>query len=183
MTDQKIPTETNNDNSSEVSEKKSDQEITSELNRLRQKMCTPTILKPVSSSSITKENLVSFEKYGDGKYEVSSLCMLTSPCKHYVRNTYTDKIYLMNGIDIYDMLHTEGIHDSHFDQYAEVSLQRKHPSQEDERMLKEYEKLEREMLRKREEEKIEIERQKNLGDKYKASSRLERLKAQNNISK
>ena len=89
----------------------------------------------------------------------------------------------MNGIDIYDMLHTEGIHDSHFDQYAEVSLQRKHPSEEDERMLKEYEKLEREMLRKREEEKIEIERQKNLGDKYKASSRLERLKAQNNISK
>lgn len=183
MTDHKTPTDTKKDIVTEDSETKSDQEITLELHRLRQKICTLVPLTPVSSSSITNNQLVSFEKYGDGKYEVSSLCMMTSPCEHYVRNTYTDKIYLMNGIEIYDMLHTEGIHDSHFDEYAEVSLQRKNPSEEDKRMLKEYEKLEREMLIKHEEEKRERERQTQLGQQYKASSRLERLKAQNNISK
>ena len=192
MTEHKLPEENSNDVSGSMTPdissdlsntKTSQQQVIREVQRLRSKLHIPPPPESVSPSCIKIEVLLSFEKYGDGKYEVYNLCMLTSPCKHYVRNTDTDKIYLMNGLDIYDTLHKEGIHDAHFDQYAEASKNRKNPSEEDKRLLKEYEKLELEMQRERQKEKDTIKRQKELGEQYKASSRLEKLKAQNNISK
>ena len=108
---------------------------------------------------LNKKNLI-------GKYEISDLCFQSSPCQHYVKNIETGTAQLMFGDNIYSMLKNDGLTYPHFDCYAEFIRKRDNPTKEE---LDEKQRKERD-----EREKIT--------NTYKASSRLERLKLQNNIN-
>jgi hypothetical protein len=114
-----------------------------------------------------------------GNYEISEMCLLSFPCQHNVRNKVTDTTTRMTGDKIFTMLKTHGLNDSHFDCYEEYIRKRDNPTPEEIA-----EKLEREkkMQLQKEKNKLEYEERVRITNQYKASSRLDRLKAQNNVS-
>jgi len=114
-----------------------------------------------------------------GKYEITDMCFLTYPCQHYVKNIETGTSQLMFGDRIFSMLKNDGLTYPHFDGYAEFIRKRDNPTKEelDEKLFRK-KKMEEQMEKQRK-ERDEIEK---ITNTYKASSRLERLKLQNNIN-
>ena len=113
-----------------------------------------------------------------GDYEISDLCFSSYPCQHYVKNTVTGRTKSMYGHDIYILLKDIGKSDKHFDIYAEYIRKRDHPTPEE---IFERENRERLFQEQAERRRIEREEQERITNQYKASSRLERLKAKNNV--
>ena len=123
-----------------------------------------------------------------GKYDISTRCYLTYPCKHNVKIIHDDdddfeynnnkkKPKLMSGVDIYCMLLKDNITDSHFE-YSDYVRKRDHPSKEE---LEEREILRIKVENMKEEARVRKEEQERVTQKYKASSRLERLRLANNV--
>jgi len=85
----------------------------------------------------------------------------------------------MFATDIYTMLLNDGLSDSHFDHYKEYIRKRDHPTPEE--IAKTQEQVEE---RKKHKLAQDMQNQKTLKltHQFKASSRLDRLKAKNNIS-
>ncbi len=50
-------------------------------------------------------------------FEISSFCMESYPCKHYVENTETGKTTIMDGIAICKLLTDAGLSRPHFNEY------------------------------------------------------------------
>ena len=113
-----------------------------------------------------------------GDYEISDICLLTYPCQHYVKNTITGESSRMMGDKIYTMLKEKGLSDKHFDDYAEYVRKRDNPTPEE---LAERRERERKFQEQRDKQKKEREEQERLTNQYKASSRLEKLKAKHNV--
>ena len=109
-----------------------------------------------------------------GSHQISTLCLESYPCQHGTASG------LETGDRIYQMLKSEGLSHPHFDQYEEHIRRREHPTEEEIVEMR----LNRQRLAESEEryikETAEIERVTNL---FKASTRLERLRQQNNIRK
>lgn len=61
-----------------------------------------------------KELVNSVKDYKVGKYEVSSLCIQTNPCKHYVKDTTTGKTYIMSKSNIFLLCLWSLVHIPHF---------------------------------------------------------------------
>ena len=121
------------------------------------------------------ERFNSFRKVG--KYEISTICLQTYPCKHTIRfeNGETN---IMSAPKIYTLLNAEGLSDKHFDYCAEYIRRRDFPTPEE--------------IKQREEENFKIEEsikirekqyneQQKIVNQFKASSIIEKLKMKNNI--
>ena len=121
---------------------------------------------------LNKKNII-------GKYEISDICLQSYPCQHYVKNIETGTAQLMFGDNIYSMLKNDGLTYPHFDCYVEFIRKRDNPTKEelDEKLFRE-KKMDEQM----EKERKEREEREKITNTYKASSRLERLKLQNNIN-
>ena len=111
--------------------------------------------------------------YTVGKYKISHVCYQTYPCKHNVEH-----IGLISGDKIHCMLKEEGLSHPHFD-YAEFIRKRDYPTDEEIAEKTQAETRIRESQKKYEQEQEERARITNM---YKASSRLDRLKAKHNIT-
>lgn len=114
-----------------------------------------------------------------GKYEISDLCLLSYPCQHYIKNTETGESSRMSGANIFCMLRDDGLSDTHFNDYAEYIRKRDNPTPEE---IAEKETQNRINEERREQQKREKEEKERITNSYKASSRLERLKAKNNVT-
>jgi len=129
---------------------------------------------------LSEEYLSSFESHGDGKYKISPICMLTSPCQHHVLNTETQETALMDGIEIYSLLDQIQAHDEHFDRYAETARNRTGSMTDADRIkLEEYEQLEKQHKQAVEDKRNAYKRNLELGKTTGSSSRLARLRSQN----
>lgn len=123
------------------------------------------------------ESFDSFRKIG--KYEISNVCLHTYPCRHQIKFENGDT-KLMSGDKIYRLFKSEGLSDSHIDSYAEWVRQRDFPSTEEiKKSIDDLLRI-REVSEKRAKEEAE---QRKIINKYKASSRLDKLKSENNIIK
>ena len=114
-----------------------------------------------------------------GKYKISTLCLQTYPCKHYVVDTEKgNDIGTLSGDRIFCMLRDEGISDPYFDEYAEFVRKRENPTPEElaERIAEKQRTLERIARQRKESE--ELTKKTN---QYKASSYLEKLKAKHGV--
>lgn len=114
------------------------------------------------------------ECYTVGKYEISSICLQTYPCKHRVTNTETNETRMYSGDKIYTLLKNDGLSHKHFDQYAEFIRKQYFPTCEEiAQKLASRMEIERqnEIRRKEGEEKQKII------DSTKASSVLSKLKS------
>jgi hypothetical protein len=125
--------------------------------------------------SMVMERFNTFRKVG--KYEISTICLQSYPCKHYIRFENGETM-MMSGAKIYGLLNAEGLSDKHFDCYAEYIRRRDFPTPEE--------------IKQREEENLKIEQsikirekecneQQKIVNQFKASSRIEKLKMKNNI--
>ena len=61
-----------------------------------------------------KELVTSLKRYKVGKYEVSSVCIESNPCRHYVTDTSTGKRYIMSRINIFLLCIWSCTHIAHF---------------------------------------------------------------------
>lgn len=113
-----------------------------------------------------------------GNYEIYDLCLETYPCKHSVKNTVTGEMSIMSGAEIFILLKDMEKSDEHFDIYAEYIRKRDHPTPEE---IYERENRETRLQEQNERLRIKKEEQKSIINQYKASSRLERLKAKHNV--
>lgn len=123
------------------------------------------------------EILNSFRKIG--KYEISNHCLHSYPCKHKIKfeNGVTK---LISGDKIYRLFKSEGLSDPHIDSYAEWVRQCDFPSAE-EIKKREYDLL---IIQQASEKRAkEATEKQKIVNQYKASSRLDKLKNQNNIIK
>lgn len=114
-----------------------------------------------------------------GKYEISNLCFQTYPCKHTIKFE-NGETQLLSGATIYCLFKSEGLSDTHIDSYAEWVRQRDFPSPEEIKKREDDILIIQQDSEKRKEEAIE---QQKIVNQYKASSRLDKLKNQNNIIK
>lgn len=114
-----------------------------------------------------------------GKYQISGGCFLSYPCIHDVTNTETGQRSQISGDKIFCMLRDDGLSDAHFDKYAEYIRKRDNPTSEE---LEEREANKKRLEQSHEEQRKKREETAILTNTYKASSRLERLKAKNNIT-
>lgn len=114
-----------------------------------------------------------------GKYQISDMCLHIYPCQHYVTNIETGESSRMRGDKIYCLLRDEGLSHTHFNGYAEYLRRLYNPTPEELAEANENRRIsdlmEKERKKKQEEHEL-------LTNTYKASSRLERLKAKNNIT-
>ena len=108
-----------------------------------------------------------------GEFYISNLCLETYPCKHYIK-LKNGETKLMRGDDIYKLFHKNGIKDDHFDKYIEFIKNEKQRKIDFTESAKQIKKEMNEKQKQRDKEKAIIEQ-------YKASSRIEKLKQQNNI--
>ena len=118
-----------------------------------------------------------------GDYEVSVMCLQTYPCKHYIRKRGEEKFGIQLGDDIYWMLKEQGIHDNHFEEYADFARIKYEPTPEE--IIQKQ--LEDEARQKRMEEqnakwKREADERTKIVNASKASSRLEKLRAKNGVT-
>lgn len=112
--------------------------------------------------------------YTVGKYNISHICYLTYPCQHNVTNNETGETTLMDGANIMCMLQKDNLSHSHFDMYAELVRKRHNPTEKELSQKMERQQLIQTRMEQQQKEKEERE---FLTNKYKASSRLEKLKA------
>jgi hypothetical protein len=117
----------------------------------------------------------SFRKVG--KYEISTTCLQSYPCKHKVifENGETT---MMSGDKIYRLLNKECLSYKHFDCYAEYVRRQDFPTPEE---IKETEEKILEIEKSNEIRKKEYNEQQKIINQFKASSRIEKLKMENNI--
>lgn len=112
-----------------------------------------------------------------GKYQISNLCLETYPCKHYMKLNNGDA-KLMSGGNIYRLFKSEGLSDPHIDKYAEWVRQQDFPSpKEIIKIINDQQSIQQESEKRA---KKAAEEQK-IVNQYKASSRIDKLKNQNNI--
>jgi hypothetical protein len=113
-----------------------------------------------------------------GKYQISNMCLQSYPCQHSIINTETGETKKMYGSAIYTLLKEDKLSDAHFDEYAEYIRRHEHPTVGELADKRHYEKTMQEnnlAHKKRKEEQDAITNQ------FKASSRLDKLKAKNNV--
>jgi len=114
-----------------------------------------------------------------GKFQISDLCLQTYPCKHYIIFENGDKA-MMSGDKIYTLLTDNQLSDDHFHCYGEYIRKRDFPTPEEiqqraERVIK---------MKQYNEDRIKKQKeQEQIIQQYKASSRLDKLKQQCQISK
>ncbi len=134
-----------------------------------------------------------------GKYIIGNLCYQTHPCQHWVKindddnnwwgnwwgntKTTTDSKFknewrMMFGDEIYLMLKKDGKSDKHFNQYKEHIRRRENPTPEE--ILERQKRMEEVLMEQAAREQKNREDQ-IIVDKYKASTRIEKLKSKNNI--
>lgn len=123
------------------------------------------------------DELNSFRKIG--KYEISNICLQSYPCKHYIKFKNGDT-KLLSGDKIYRLFKSEGLSDLHIDEYAEWVRQCDFPSAEE--IIKSKNDILRIQQASEKRAKETAEEQK-IVNQYKASSRIDKLKNQNNIIK
>jgi hypothetical protein len=119
----------------------------------------------------------SFRKIG--KYEISNKCLHSYPCKHTIKFE-NGETQIISGDKIYRLFKSEGLSDTHIDSYAEWVRQRDFPSPEEIKKREDDLLIIQQDSKKRAKEVIE---QQKIVNHYKASSRLDKLKNQNNIIK
>ncbi len=107
-----------------------------------------------------------------GNYKISNMCLESYPCKHSVcfKNGNTE---IISGDVIYRWLKAEGLSDEHLDQYAKYVRKIHFPTLEEIKERKYKMKIEE---AKKEYIEREKEREQQIVDQYKASSRIEKLK-------
>jgi hypothetical protein len=119
----------------------------------------------------------SFKKIG--KYEMSDTCLQSYPCKHIIKFE-NGETQLISGDKIYCLFKSEGLSDTHIDSYAEWVRQHDFPSPDEIKKRKD------DLLIIQHDSEIrakEVSEQQKTVNQYKASSRLDKLKNQNNIIK
>jgi len=128
--------------------------------------------------------------YSCGPYEISNMCLESMPCKHYVTNTSVmlanDEpcLNLMNGLDIYRLYKSEGLTiPEHFQRYAELVRQQDFPTQDEINAAKQMKKDKDELIHKQNETHLKDIDLLEDNKRFASSSRLEKLKAKNNIKK
>jgi hypothetical protein len=113
-----------------------------------------------------------------GDYKISNTCLQSYPCKHYVQ-LKNGESKVMSGHDIYRMFASEGLHYPHIDNYAAFVRRADFPTpeelEEDRQQKITSELAYLKQLKETEEKQKEIHM-------YKASSRIDKLKAANSIS-
>lgn len=116
--------------------------------------------------------------YVCGSYDIQHLCYQSFPCQHYVRKCGGGDAdwRLISGKEIFSLLKKDGVSDPHFDKYKKITnpLVAMYNAFMKDKELAEI----RENQRLQEKER---EKQAAIINKYKASSRLEKLKAKNAI--
>lgn len=55
-----------------------------------------------------------------GDYKISEMCLQSYPCKHGITKLSTNERKLLNGIEIYKILETDGLSHPHFDYCKEL---------------------------------------------------------------
>ncbi len=108
-----------------------------------------------------------------GKYNISTICLSTYPCKHYVTNNETNETFLYTGDRIYTLLKNDGLSHKHFDLYEEFIRKRDFPTPEE---IVQKNKLKMEYEENLAKQKKEQEERNQIINSTKASSRLDRLK-------
>jgi hypothetical protein len=108
-----------------------------------------------------------------GKYNISTMCLETFPCQHFVENTETGETYRINGGEIFKMLRDDGLSDNHFNMYKEHVRKQEFPTLEEIRSREKWARRLDEATAQRNEEK---RHQQGVVNQYKASSYTERLK-------
>lgn len=114
-----------------------------------------------------------------GQYLISKTCKKLYPCRHEVIDTQTGTEVGMSGTAIYTMLLKDGLSDSHFDEYKEYIRKQEHPTPEE---IAETQKRVDEMNQLMSAQKNPQEENDKKMHQFKASSRLDKLKAKNNIA-
>ncbi len=118
-----------------------------------------------------------------GEFFISDSCDSTYPCEHYMTRLddpdFQANIKLYSALDIFKKLQAEGLSHEHFEYCREIIRKRENPTPED---LAENP-ADREEREKQIAEHEQRMKEYNLIQRTKASSRLERLKAQNSICK
>jgi hypothetical protein len=117
-----------------------------------------------------------------GEYMIDEGCFLTYPCKHYIKSKddYGSTLKLHLATDIFKKLQAKGLTHEHFEYCREIIRKQENPTPEE---IAEAQAAEEERERKRVEQEQKWKEKQDLINRTKASSRLERLKAQNNICK
>lgn len=113
-----------------------------------------------------------------GNYELSTLCMESYPCQHYVKFKNGNTRLFTSDI-IYRIFKSEGLSDPHIDKYAEFVRQHDFPTPEEIVIIKNMKLKNQEVIEKREKEADEKQK---IINQYKASSRIDKLKKQNNVT-
>ncbi len=113
-----------------------------------------------------------------GKYQISNMCLQSYPCQHSIIHTETGETKQMYGSAIYTLLKEDGMSDAHFDRYAEYIRRHEHPTVGE---LANERHNEQTMQENRLAHKKRKEEQDKIINQFKASSRLDKLKAKNNI--
>ena len=118
-----------------------------------------------------------------GDYEVSNFCVETYPCIHHIKKHGEELFFEEDGATIYWMLKEQGIHDNHFEEYADFARIKYEPTPEE--IIQKQ--LEDEARQKRMEEqnakwKREADERTKIVNASKASSRLEKLRAKNGVT-
>lgn len=119
-----------------------------------------------------------------GHYKIQEFCMESFPCQHCIEDTRTGKIFRLRGDEIFVMLRNDGFSHPHFEYCREIVRKKERPTAEEiaESIRNEIEHNEQTRRQYEESER----KQKELDaiiNSSKASSRLEKLKKQNNIWK
>ena len=112
-----------------------------------------------------------------GKYKIYNLCLQTYPCKHYIEFE-NGETKLLTGDTIYRLFEKEGLVDDHFEDYKEYVRRQDFPT-----MRERIQRIEETMqsMKSTQEQKERRAEEQVIVDRYKASSRLEKLKQKHNI--
>ena len=129
-------------------------------------------------------NNASYDLYDESNHEICTVCNLTSPCKHHVRNREDGKIYLMDGISICSLLMDEGVDVSttHFSDYEDIVINQNNMSDDMKEKIVIFNHAKARMEKISTKIKSFRKKYEENGKKYTSSSRLERLKNKHNIS-
>jgi hypothetical protein len=114
-----------------------------------------------------------------GEYYISDSCDLTYPCKHYMTTLDESGVKIYSALDIFKKLQAKGLSHEHFEYCREIIRKRENPTPED---LAENP-ADKEEREKKIAEHEQIIKEYHIIQNTKASSRLEKLKAKNNICK
>ena len=112
----------------------------------------------------------SFRKIG--KYKISHLCFESYPCKHFIKFENGEN-KLMGSDQIYRLFKSEGLSDPHIDRHAEFVRKLDFPTPDEIQKRIDDQLIQQQASEKRAEQYAEQEK---IINKYKASSRLDKLK-------